>query len=104
MRLSDKEIRSIVETVVGFMPDASIRLFGSRTDDAKRGGDIDLLVLTSDPQANQLHDKIMLRLHDLLGEQKIDLLIEHPESLTLFGRLAYNRSLPLGLTPTHSNE
>ena len=46
MRLTKFEAESIKESVYGFDPDARIILFGSRVDDTKRGGDIDLLVLS----------------------------------------------------------
>ena len=55
-------------------PKAAIYLFGSRVDDSKKGGDIDLLVLSgllgfSDKR------RIKVRLYELMGEQKIDLII-----------------------------
>jgi predicted nucleotidyltransferase len=46
VRLSDSEKKVILTAVRRFDPRARIFLFGSRTDDAKRGGDIDLLVIS----------------------------------------------------------
>ena len=41
MRLNEKEITAIKKAVQkNFGKDTSVYLFGSRTDDAKRGGDI----------------------------------------------------------------
>ncbi len=45
MRLSKNEITTIRQAVAEFFGhDARVRLFGSRTDDAGRGGDVDLYV------------------------------------------------------------
>ncbi|MFA6920275.1 MAG: nucleotidyltransferase domain-containing protein [Gallionella sp.] len=46
MRISQKQREVIVGTIRGAIPDAKIFLFGSRADDTKRGGDIDLYVET----------------------------------------------------------
>lgn len=49
MRLAPHEISAIkVAAREAFGPDAIVRLFGSRVDDAKRGGDIDLHVELDD--------------------------------------------------------
>ena len=56
--------------------DAEVWLFGSRTDDNAKGGDIDLYVETADG-LNPL-DRLIesrSRLFKLFGEQKIDLLV-----------------------------
>lgn len=46
MRLSEEETASIKRIVAEvFGDDASVSLFGSRVDDLKRGGDVDLYVM-----------------------------------------------------------
>lgn len=63
----------------------AIHLFGSRVDDHRKGGDIDLWIETSEKpkDARLLARGIRLALEDALGEQKFDLLIaslQHPET------------------------
>lgn len=74
MRVSSSEIKSIKEIVSALDPKAQIYLFGSRVDDKKRGGDLDILIISSViTEKNRRAIKLML--YDTLGEQKIDLLI-----------------------------
>ena len=79
MRLTDQERATITETIMSFDKDARLYLFGSRVDDNRKGGDIDLLVLT-DKLTFTDKLKIKARLWERLGEQKIDLLITDDES------------------------
>jgi uncharacterized protein len=74
MRLSEKEKQIIVNAVLSFDPDAAIYLFGSRVNDRKRGGDIDLLVLSSKLTYT---DKIRIKKYIFahIEEQKIDIVI-----------------------------
>ena len=52
MRLTPTQIAAIEQTAREWFPPRSrIRLFGSRLDDARRGGDIDLLVEPPTPLA-----------------------------------------------------
>jgi uncharacterized protein len=95
MRLSEYERTSIRDAVTKFLPDAQILLYGSRTDDAKRGGDIDILILTA--QELDLRTKINIEatMWEKIGEQKIDILIEKPDALSRFGRIVIPSAIPL---------
>jgi predicted nucleotidyltransferase len=78
MRLTQFEISSIKECVAATFGDAAkILLFGSRVDDAKRGGDIDLLVVSNQPfkQAFRAKIKAIGQIQMKIGEQKIDMVV-----------------------------
>lgn len=93
MRLKDEEIRNIKEVINKIDNKAKIYLFGSRTDETKKGGDIDLLIIS-----NQLTNKdkraIRLGLFQLLGEQKIDIVIAKDTS-NPFVRIALSEGITL---------
>lgn len=57
--------------------DSQILLFGSRVDDAQRGGDIDLLIEPATRIDNrvQLECTLAARLYIALGGRKVDVLI-----------------------------
>lgn len=80
MRLSPTQrtvIRDTAKAVFG--ENTQVRLFGSRLDDSRRGGDIDLLIETalSDPQAvADARTLFLAKLYAALGEQKIDVLLD----------------------------
>jgi len=74
MRLSDNERKSIKHIILNLDPEAIIYLFGSRASNEKKGGDIDLLIISSNITEKNRRD-IKLKLYDAIGEQKIDLLI-----------------------------
>lgn len=81
MRLSaaaGTTIRETVRSVLG--PAVTVRLFGSRADDAARGGDIDLLVesATVVEQPVLVAARIGALLQMALGDQRIDVLIAAP--------------------------
>ena len=83
MRLSAHDrlaIRRVTAEVAG--PDARVYLFGSRTRDDLRGGDIDLLVELAAPQSVHERLKVSVRtaatLQRLIGERKIDVLVADP--------------------------
>lgn len=81
MRLSEYEHQTLVKHCKTLFPDAHLYLFGSRTDDKKRGGDIDLYLETDD-KTNLFKRKIQFlsKVKRDLGEQKIDLIFNEDES------------------------
>lgn len=78
MRLNKKDIEIIKRTILDYLSDAKIYLFGSRVDDSKKGGDIDLIIETK--YSIELRDELKLLCDlELNGiERKIDLLIVTP--------------------------
>lgn len=93
MRLSQQEIQSIKEVVYSLDNNAKIYLFGSRVDDSKRGGDIDLLLL-SDKLTSKDARKARLALYSEIGEQKIDIIIANDLSEP-FTRIAVEEGILL---------
>lgn len=93
MRLTEFEVDAIKECIYQFDPDAKIILFGSRVDDTKKGGDIDLLVL-SEKITKSERRRIKINLYDKIGEQKIDMIIT-PEITSAFHRIAISEGLQL---------
>jgi predicted nucleotidyltransferase len=95
-RNRSKVCKSAVAAVFG--DGAEVWLFGSRVDDSASGGDIDLLVRPPpDSGRFQLMDKIRLvgRLERVLGERKIDSIVEEPRDPRLIVRIAHESGVPL---------
>ena len=81
MRLNPRQIDAIQQAVSELAgKDATVRLFGSRTDDNARGGDIDLLVEIPHSVENPawLSARISGRISYLLGGQKVDIVLLAP--------------------------
>lgn len=74
MRLTEKEIRVINHHIIQIDPEAKIYLFGSRTNDKAKGGDIDLLVI-SDKIGFKEKIKIRVGIFSEIEEQKLDLVV-----------------------------
>lgn len=84
MRISEEQISSIKTSVAMFISDYELYLFGSRTDDTKKGGDLDLMILTPETTSLELKWNIKREIKKLIGEQRIDLLIFNKEQNELF--------------------
>ena len=90
MRLSPYEVKIIKLSVKkNFSPLSKVYLFGSRTDDKAKGGDIDLLVET-DKSGVPLQEAVYRTMADIsigIGDQKIDIVtctgMEKEKSLIL---------------------
>lgn len=77
MRLTEEQIHCLVDaTRRSFGANADIWLFGSRVDDKKKGGDIDIYIET-DLEKDTVKAKLKMRelIWPVFGEQKIDILV-----------------------------
>ena len=75
MRLSVQQINAIKEAIQKIDPDAEVKLFGSRVDDSKVAGDIDLLINSQTMGWREIA-KLRGILEMNLGEQKIDVVLK----------------------------
>lgn len=83
MRLTKQQIEIIRDTAREvFGPMAHVSLFGSRTDDRARGGDIDLLVESDHAIPDKLQKSLRMTalLQMRLGDQPIDILVIDPDT------------------------
>ena len=87
MRLNPDEVNLIIAACDSFITGEAVelRLYGSRVNDALKGGDIDLLVLTeNDEFSARLREKkhnILAAIKKNLGDQKIDLVISTKQNI-----------------------
>ncbi|MBF0205293.1 MAG: nucleotidyltransferase domain-containing protein [Oligoflexia bacterium] len=78
MRLSTEEKNTIISCILEFDPHAKVYLFGSRTDEHKKGGDLDILVI-SELLSFSDKFKILAKIEGAMGEQQIDLLLKNQD-------------------------
>ena len=99
MRLSPDQIQAIRHAAITtFGADTAVWLFGSRVDDTKKGGDIDLLVRPLATDAEQTFAKkikMLSLLEHLLGERKIDLVIEQPDDTRAIVTVAHTTGIQI---------
>ncbi len=95
MRLTKFEAEAIRTIVKENIRDADVYLFGSRVDDKKKGGDIDLLIISDDDVTLRMRRKIYLELEDELGEQKIDIVAANRKKPVPFAKLAMLEGIKL---------
>jgi predicted nucleotidyltransferase len=99
MRITPQEaaaIRRVAAEVAG--QDARVLLFGSRTRDDLRGGDIDLLIELAEASDDKLSVSLRTgaRLQFEIGERKIDVLVTDPQTQeTPLIRAARREGIPL---------
>jgi predicted nucleotidyltransferase len=81
MRLQDSAIQQIKVAVARLAgTDAEVRLFGSRLDDSRRGGDVDLLVTVPKPvqEPAWLAARLEASISRALDGRNVDVLLSAP--------------------------
>ncbi len=95
MRLSDEKIGVLKGSIFSILPRSTVYLFGSRVDDEKRGGDIDILIL-GDKKLNFIEKgQIEKVFYQKFGEQKLDLVSYKYGSDDTFKAVALQRAIEL---------
>ena len=81
MRLTESQIQAIRQLALQIAGSASrVRVFGSRLDDAARGGDLDLMLELSDPLDNPalMAAQTAARVSRIMHGRKVDVLLSAP--------------------------
>lgn len=94
MRLTAKEISILKRSLESINSEAQLFLFGSRTDDTKKGGDIDLLVLSDSISMKDLR-KLRLDFYKEFGEQKMDIILDDGSFEDPFHKLIFKKAVKL---------
>ncbi len=95
MRLSEKKTLFIKKHLKIIQEGIEVYLFGSRTIDKAKGGDIDLLLISNKPVEKQKIRKFKIEFYKKFGWQKIDVVSflkseEHP-----FKTIAFQQAIRL---------
>ena len=84
MRLQRAEREAIKETFTEVFGEGEVYLFGSRADDTRRGGDIDLYLITPENKATLPYKAAFLvKLKARIGEQRIDVVFAKDPSRSI---------------------
>ncbi len=81
MRLSAHQHEMIKQCFLEVFQQGDIYLFGSRVDDTKKGGDIDLYIVPhDDQQLTRKKIQFLAKLKQKIGEQKIDVIFDKKQN------------------------
>ena len=94
MRLRQSEIDLLKSTLTLLSKEAKLYLFGSRVDDTKKGGDIDLLVVSKKLKKKDLRI-LRIEFFKIFGEQKIDVLLDDGKFSNIFHQLIFKKAVLL---------
>jgi len=94
MRLTADEVNTLKKSIIAIDANALIYLFGSRVDNSKRGGDIDVLIVSKILNRQDLRT-IRQQFFEHFGEQKIDLLIDDGKTNQAFINMIKPRAVRL---------
>ncbi|SVC06839.1 uncharacterized protein METZ01_LOCUS259693 [marine metagenome] len=94
MRLKATTQNTIRDTILKLDSKATVILFGSRTSDSTKGGDIDLLVISETLTGRDLR-KIKIHLQDQLGMQRFDIVLTTSDLSDPFAKMAFEEGISL---------
>jgi len=83
------------EQIQQCLPSAKVYLFGSRVDDKKRGGDIDILIVGERKLSLKEKRGIKISFQKEFGEQKIDIVSFEKDDPAPFKQIAESEGILL---------
>ena len=95
MRLEKKKAKVLKSLIQKYLPESDIYLFGSRTDDTKKGGDIDILILSDRVLSRKEKAAIEFAFFQKFGEQKLDLVSFRHDETSPFKKIALDEAVSL---------
>ena len=94
MRLTSTQIQTIKSTAAAVLGEgARVTLFGSRLDDLKKGGDVDLYIEVPEPRLMQ-KIRCKVQLQEQL-DMPVDLIVKSPGDLSPISLIARNEGVLL---------
>ncbi len=94
MRIPNEQINFLKSKVSSFDAEAKLYVFGSRTDDKKKGGDIDLLIKSTKLDRKDLR-KLRIAFFDIFGEQKLDIVLDNGSNESQFIKKIQQESIAI---------
>ena len=94
MRLEKKQIDCLKNKLYELSPEAKLYLFGSRVDDTKKGGDIDLLVISKKLTKKEIR-LLRIEFFKHFGEQKLDIVLDDGTMQSTFVQLIFPKAVEL---------
>jgi predicted nucleotidyltransferase len=94
LRLTSSQVDLLKRELGLLSKEAKIYLFGSRVDDNKKGGDIDLLIISKKINKKDIR-KLRVEFFKKFGEQKMDIVLDDGTFSNSFVRLIYDKAIQL---------
>ena len=95
MRLDKQKAKVLKSLILKYLPNSDVYLFGSRTDDTKKGGDIDILILSDRVLSRKEKASIEFAFFQKFGEQKLDLVSFRYNEKSPFKKIALDEAVSL---------
>jgi hypothetical protein len=95
VRISETTCQAIKSNVTMLAPESDCYLFGSRTIDTAKGGDIDVLVITPEKLPLPLISRLRRLILNQIGEQKLDIVNFPIDSKHPFKTVALENAIKL---------
>ncbi len=95
MRLENQKALYLKSLITEHLPKSDVYLFGSRTDESKKGGDIDILILAERELKRKEKASIEFAFFNKFGEQKLDLVSYRYNEKSPFKKIALEEAVSL---------